>query len=285
MIYNKTVHHCLVAIVLGAISPFAGNSRPLIPWEKIPTGSIPKPTALNIYPYKKTLDFWIGSFSLDKDGGFFIKYAADSTWISFDSLFVKYPNYQNFNLPNPNYIRFDIGKEIHAYEQNVWDLAKSKTGLVKTTFYRNWPYRFSDSIFYGHLPILFKEQYSNSFPDSAITGFGITNNAGKITNGYNAILWVGTWGQGVYTSQDSGYTWSPQNSGINDLHIASLFVPDWAWQDTVVISNSQGWFLAADTASEKPNSITEIKKSLLFTEKIVRKNIKYFKINGAKIFR
>jgi hypothetical protein len=54
-------------------------------------------------------------------------------------------------------------------------------------------------------------------PDSAITAFRLQRPVqGPI------ILWVGTWGQGVYRSADRGESWQAVNSGLKDLCIESL---------------------------------------------------------------
>lgn len=54
-------------------------------------------------------------------------------------------------------------------------------------------------------------------PDSAIKAFRLQRPA----NG-PIILWLGTWGQGVFRSTDRGESWQAVNSGLKDLYIEAL---------------------------------------------------------------
>jgi hypothetical protein len=56
------------------------------------------------------------------------------------------------------------------------------------------------------------------FPDSAVTCF----RAVPIPGGTR--LWVGTWGQGLFASDDAGLSWRQSNPGLGDLHVGGLAV-------------------------------------------------------------
>lgn len=55
-------------------------------------------------------------------------------------------------------------------------------------------------------------------PDSSITSLRVQ------TQGTTTVLWMGTWGQGVYRSADRGKTWQSLNAGLTDLHIEAMAV-------------------------------------------------------------
>jgi hypothetical protein len=56
------------------------------------------------------------------------------------------------------------------------------------------------------------------FPDSTVTCF-----KARTLEGSSGIrLWIGTWGQGVFTSDNCGFSWQPHNEGLADLHIGGF---------------------------------------------------------------
>jgi hypothetical protein len=56
------------------------------------------------------------------------------------------------------------------------------------------------------------------FPDSAVTCFRAA------PMGAGTRLWVGTWGQGLFSSDDAGVSWRQSNEGLGDLHVGGLAV-------------------------------------------------------------
>jgi hypothetical protein len=54
-------------------------------------------------------------------------------------------------------------------------------------------------------------------PDSALTAFCVQKPVYGPT-----VLWLGTWGQGVYRSVDRGESWQAVNSGLRDLHVEAM---------------------------------------------------------------
>ncbi|MBW8889790.1 MAG: hypothetical protein JF616_18685 [Fibrobacteres bacterium] len=58
------------------------------------------------------------------------------------------------------------------------------------------------------------------FPDSAVTCF----RAVAIPGGAGTRLWLGTWGQGLFASDDGGLSWVRGNEGLSDLHVGGLAV-------------------------------------------------------------
>jgi hypothetical protein len=58
------------------------------------------------------------------------------------------------------------------------------------------------------------------FPDSGLTCF----RAVPVPGGAGTRLWVGTWGQGLYASDDNGLSWRQSNEGLTDLHVGGLAV-------------------------------------------------------------
>lgn len=61
---------------------------------------------------------------------------------------------------------------------------------------------------------------THSFPDSQVSAFAMHQGSVYLPR----ILWLGTWGQGVWVSSDWGETWSPRNEGLTDLHVEALVV-------------------------------------------------------------
>ena len=66
--------------------------------------------------------------------------------------------------------------------------------------------------------ILSSHAVGKGFPDSAITA--LQASAPVYPNGQT--LWVGSWGQGVFSSSDQGATWTARNQGLTDLHVEAL---------------------------------------------------------------
>jgi hypothetical protein len=62
-------------------------------------------------------------------------------------------------------------------------------------------------------------QATRTFPDSQVSAFATPH---AILAG--PMLWVGTWGQGVWASSDWGKSWSPRNEGLIDLHVEALVI-------------------------------------------------------------
>lgn len=75
-------------------------------------------------------------------------------------------------------------------------------------------------------------------PDSTITGFRVQ----KPANG-PAVLWLGTWGQGVFRSRDRGETWEAFNLGLQDLRIESLVE---GWEGRIFTLTPVGLFSLSD---------------------------------------
>ena len=74
------------------------------------------------------------------------------------------------------------------------------------------------------------------FPDSQVTALAVAGSAG----GPATTLWVGTWGQGVFISQDRGETWTARNRGLDDLHVKALCVPREGWGDSIYVFTRDG---------------------------------------------
>jgi hypothetical protein len=72
--------------------------------------------------------------------------------------------------------------------------------------------REGDSITIATLP-------TPAFPDSAATALAITARADS-----SQRLWLGTWGEGIFTSDDGGATWAAHNGELPDLHVDALAV-------------------------------------------------------------
>jgi photosystem II stability/assembly factor-like uncharacterized protein len=71
-----------------------------------------------------------------------------------------------------------------------------------------------------YLPLIYNEKYTNPWlgPDG---GF-VVNMITSPTN--SKIIYVGTWGNGVFKSVDGGMTWVKTSNGLGDLYINSLAI-------------------------------------------------------------
>lgn len=58
---------------------------------------------------------------------------------------------------------------------------------------------------------------SKAFPESMVTAWAVSVPAAS-----ERRFWVGTWGQGILISDDSGSTWKTANAGLKDLHISAI---------------------------------------------------------------
>jgi len=56
-------------------------------------------------------------------------------------------------------------------------------------------------------------------PDSIMTAWSVSHAPGG-----GRRLWIGTWGQGIFASDDDGLTWKTRNEGFMDLHVEALAV-------------------------------------------------------------
>ncbi|MEO6095672.1 MAG: hypothetical protein ABIW76_08320 [Fibrobacteria bacterium] len=122
-----------------------------------------------------------------------------------------------------------------AYDENTWALEKTDLpGKVVLTELRTG----FTSGFTGNDSISLVRHEATGGPDSAITCLGIFSPGG----GPNSILWLGTWGQGVFMSHDRGESWHAWNTGLGDLHVQSLLVPDRGWNDSVFVLTRDGLY-------------------------------------------
>lgn len=62
-------------------------------------------------------------------------------------------------------------------------------------------------------------QATRTFPDSQVSAFAMPT-----AIGVGPMLWVGTWGEGVWVSSNWGKSWSPRNEGLSDLHVEALVI-------------------------------------------------------------
>lgn len=85
--------------------------------------------------------------------------------------------------------------------------------------------RLGDSIaFFSRAP-------ARGFPDSPATALAVSINPDS-----GRRLWLGTWGQGIFTSDDSGSTWTARNEGLRDMGVDAI----------AVTSSGKAWALTRD---------------------------------------
>jgi hypothetical protein len=127
-----------------------------------------------------------------------------------------------------------LAQENMAYDQILWAVETAMPDNLVLAEIRTGP--TAGLIGNDSISLVWHEAASG--PDSAVTSFGIYSWNG----GSEATLWLGTWGQGVFMSHDRGETWHAWNSGLGDLHVQSLLVPDHGWNDSVFALTRDGLY-------------------------------------------
>jgi hypothetical protein len=74
----------------------------------------------------------------------------------------------------------------------------------------------------------------------------------KSPNYYRNFLWIGTWGEGLFVSQDEGKTWVADNEGLNNLFVEDI----WTSERGTVLALTQGGLFRRVAAS--PSSVKNV---------------------------
>ncbi len=82
--------------------------------------------------------------------------------------------------------------------------------------------------------VLASTRFFKSFPESTVTAWAVS-----ATSISERRLWLGTWGQGILFSDDSGSTWKDANAGLRDLHISAMTLTA---DGTLLAMNEDGLF-------------------------------------------
>lgn len=152
-----------------------------------------------------------------------ISFDAGVTWRLFNSLPQKRSNNVSQNSLNPP-IQFYpeiFQTERFAYQEILWLINNNPDGTRQ--LYKIKPHYYS----LGALLIEPSPNKNNGWPDSPITRLESAPDAIKYDDSptwYPSPLYLGTWGQGVFVSNDRGLSWHSQNQGLTDLHIDALTV-------------------------------------------------------------
>jgi hypothetical protein len=134
----------------------------------------------------------------------------------------------------PGLIASILGLEKMPYDQVLWAVESTRSGKAALAEIRIE----SQSGEFGTYPFDIIRHAPSSAPDSVVTALGIYSRGGLD----NTVLWVGTWGQGVFMSHDRGETWHAWNTGLGDLHVQSLLVSDHGWNDSVFALTRDGLY-------------------------------------------
>jgi photosystem II stability/assembly factor-like uncharacterized protein len=117
---------------------------------------------------------------------------------------------------------------------------------------------------------------NTDFPDSAVTAL-----QAYAVYPSQLILWLGTWGQGVFVSRDRGQTWQRSNDGLNSLYVEAIDVSS---SGTVHVLAKGGLFTGSASA---PASIGKRDAGLRGNGKSAGPGgaVPLFEIAGGRSFR
>ncbi len=89
---------------------------------------------------------------------------------------------------------------------------------------------------------------------------------------YPSLVWLGTWGQGLFVSKDEGKTWVTDNEGLNSLFVEDIWI---STSGTALVLTKGGLFRKTET---NPTSV----KSLLQTSQNVSTEVIF---HGTRVLR
>jgi hypothetical protein len=137
------------------------------------------------------------------------------------------PPQPNLELGRTSYLTM----EQKAFQQILWWVVKTQDHTLMI---------FESPLLFESDSMSVIPHSSSQLPDSSVTAFTVKHN----TRTNQTTIWLGTWGQGIFISQDRAKTWIQVNTGLTDLHIEALWVSD---QGTALALTRSGLFRITGT--------------------------------------
>lgn len=170
-----------------------------------------------------------------------------SNWSTLGTKLSSYSDRDCATVLNGDYLTL----EQRPYQQIVWGINRYSTG--QPILLKILPGYFEFDSVTVHC------QEISGISSDIVSAFAVNHD--WFTSGYKipGLIWLGTWGQGLFVSKDEGKTWVADNEGLNSLFVEDIWI---STRGTALVLTKGGLFRKAETNPTSAKSLMQTTKKV-----------------------